>query len=83
MDWKQRADELLDEFLSCCKAKPMNDVVNIQLYKDSVAECAYHLATQRGWGTENEIEEACLQFEPLLKQLKEKVVIEILQNGTI
>ena len=83
MDWKQRAAELLDEFDSCCKAKPMHDVVTIQLYKDSVADCAYHLATQRGWGTEAELEEACLQFEPMLKQLKEKVVLEILQNGTI
>lgn len=83
IDWKQRADELLAEFDLCCRAKPRHDAINVQLEKDSVAKFAYHLATQRGWGTDNEIAEACYQFEPRLQRLKEKLIIEILTNGSV
>lgn len=83
IDWKQRADELLKEFDLCCKAKPKHDAVNIQLEKDSCAKWAHHLNTQRGWGTDNEIAEACYQLEPRLKKLKEKLVMEILTNGPV
>jgi hypothetical protein len=82
-DWRQRADELLQEFELCCKAKPKHDAIDIQLEKDAVAKWAYHLNTQRGWGTDNEIAEACHQLEPRLRKLKEKLVIEILTHGTI
>jgi hypothetical protein len=82
-DWRQRADELLQEFELCCRAKPKHDAIDIQLEKDAVAKWAYHLNTQRGWGTDNEIAEACHQLEPRLRKLKEKLVIEILTHGTI
>lgn len=82
-DWRQRADELLREFDLCCKAKPKHDAINIQLEKDAVSRWAVHLNNQRGWGTDNEIAEACLQLEPRLQQLKEKLVMEILQHGPI
>ena len=82
-DWRQRADELLQEFDLCCQAKPKPDAVNIQLEKDSCAKWAYHLNTQRGWGTDNEVAEACLQLEPRLQKLKEKLVMEILTNGPV
>ena len=83
IDWKQRATELLNEFDLCCKAKPKHDAVNIQLEKDSVALWAHPLNTQRGWGTNEEIAEACLQLEPRLQRLKEKLVMEILTNGPV
>ncbi len=83
IDWKSRADLLLEEFNLCIKAKPKHNAVNIQLEKDSVAKWAYHLNTQRAWGSDNEIAEACHQLEPKLKQLKEKLVIEILQHGPV
>lgn len=83
MDWKLYAKELLVEFNHVMQARPKHNAVDIQLEKDSVAKWAYHLNTQLGWGTENEIAEACHQLEPRLNRLKEKVVIEILQNGTI
>lgn len=83
IDWKQRATELLDEFELCCKAKPKHAAVDIQIEKDAVAKFAYNLATQRGWGTDNEIAEAYYQLEPRLAELKKKLVIEILQNGTV
>jgi hypothetical protein len=83
IDWRHRADELLKEFDLCCKAKPKHDAINVQLEKDNCAKFAYHLSTQRGWGTDNEVAEACHQLEPRLKQLKEKLIIEILQNGSV
>ena len=83
IDWKARADQLIEEFNLCVRAKPRHDAVNIQLEKDSVAKFAYHLSRQRSWGTDNEIAEACYQLEPRLKQLKEKLVMEILTNGPI
>jgi hypothetical protein len=83
VDFKQRANELLKEFDLCCRAKPRHDAVGVQLEKDSVAKFAYHLNTQLSWGTDNEIAEACYQFEPRLKRLKEKLVMEILTNGSV
>lgn len=83
IDWKQQAELLLEEFDLCCRAKPKHDAVNIQLEKDSVAKFAYNLATQLSWGTDNEIAEACYQLEPRLKQLKQKLVMEILTNGSV
>jgi hypothetical protein len=77
-DWKARADELLEEFNLCIRAKPRHDAINIQLEKDAVSKWAVHLNNQRGWGTDLEIAEACHQLEPRLKQLKEKIVLEIL-----
>jgi hypothetical protein len=83
MDWKSRADELLAEFDLCCRAKPRHDAVNVQLEKDNCAKFAHHLNTQRAWGTDNQIAEACYQLEPRLQRLKEKLVMEILQHGPI
>jgi hypothetical protein len=83
VDFKKRADELLKEFDMCCRAKPKHGVIDIQLEKDAVAKFAYHLNTQRSWGTDNEIAEACYQLEPRLQRLKEKLVMEILTNGSV
>ncbi len=82
-DWKTRADELLEEFDMCVKAKPRHDAVNVQLEKDSCARWAHHLNTQRAWGTDTEIAEACHQLESRLNHLKEKLIMEILQNGSV
>jgi hypothetical protein len=83
MDWKLYAEQLLEQFNQCMYAKPKHDAVDIQLEKDSVGKFAYHLATQRSWGTENEIAEACYQLEPRLKKLQEKLVFEILKDGSV
>lgn len=80
IDWKAKADELLAEFDICCKARPMNNTVEVQIAKDAVAKWAYNLATQRSWGSDLEIAEACHQLEPRLKTLKEKIVLEVLHD---
>ena len=82
-DWRQRADELLEEFDLCCRSKPKHDAINVQLEKDACAKFSYHLNTQRKWGTDNEIAEACYQLESRLQRLKEKLVMEILINGPV
>ena len=83
MDWKLYAQQLLEEFNLCIRAKPKHNAVDVQLEKDTVSKWAVHLNNQLGWGTENEIAEACHQLEPRLKKLKEKLVMEILTNGTV
>jgi hypothetical protein len=82
-DWKLRADELIEEYNLCCRARPKQNAVDIQILKDQVGIWASNLATQRSWGTDAEIAAACYQLEPRLKQLKESVVIEVLKNGPI
>jgi hypothetical protein len=82
-DWKQRADELLQEYNLCCQARPRHGAIEVQLEKDTVGRWASHLATQRSWGTDHEIAEACHQLEPRLAQLKEKLVFEVLKHGTV
>lgn len=83
MDWTAYANSLLEEYYSCCDAKPRHDAINIQLEKDTCASYAKSLARQIGWGTENEIAEACHQFEPRLKKLQEKLILEILKHGSV
>lgn len=83
MNIKEQADRLLEEFELCIKAKPRHDAVNIQLEKDSVGKWAHHLNTQRAWGTDSEIAEACYQLEPRLTELKKKLVMEILTHGPV
>ena len=82
-DWKQRADELLQEYNLCCQARPRHGAIEVQLEKDAVGRWASHLAIQRSWGTDHEIAEACHQLEPKLTQLKEKLVFEVLKHGTV
>ena len=83
MDWKEKANKLLEEFDLCCKAKPHDNPVEVELAKLYCQPFAYHLATQRSWGTDNEIAEACYELEPRLKQFKERVVMDILHHGSI
>lgn len=83
MDWKLHAQTLLDEFNLCQRARPKQNAVDLQLEKDSCAKFAYCLNSRLGWGTDDEIAEACYQLEPRLKRLREKLIIEILQNGAL
>jgi hypothetical protein len=83
MDWRARADELLEEYRACCRARPYHNAIDVELAKESCARFASHLHTQLGWGTENDIAEACHQLEPRLKKFKETVVLDILTDGTI
>jgi uncharacterized protein with PhoU and TrkA domain len=83
MNFREYAKQLLDEYDLCCRAKPKNNAVDIQIEKDSCSIWAVHLSYVMIWGDENEIAEAIHQLESRLKLLKEKIVIEVLTNGTI
>jgi hypothetical protein len=83
MDFREHGLRLLEEFNQCIRARPKHGVVDVQLEKDSVSQWAVHLNNQLGWGTEHEIAEACHQLEPRLRRLQEKLIFEILKNGTV
>jgi len=83
MDYKEYAKKLLYEWALCNTARPKNNAVDIQIEKDVCGRWATHLIHNLNWGTEQELVEACYQLESRLKPLKEKIVIEILQNGFI
>lgn len=80
---QDHAKQLLEEWNLCVKAKPKSNAVDIQLDKDLAALCASNLMQQLAWGNDNEIQEACYQFESRLQALKEKLVIEVLKNGFV
>lgn len=81
--FRQRAEELLEEYKQVIGARPKHNAIDIQILKDRCTQCANFLSQQCNWGNEYDIAEACYQLEPKLKQLKEQVIIEILTHGTI
>lgn len=83
MDYQAYSTCLLHEWQLCATAKPKNDAVSVQLDKDRCEEWAIQLMTTSMWGSANELAEACHQFEYRLKNLKEKLIIEILKNGSV
>ena len=83
MDSKEYAKKILKEWALCSHARPKNNAVDIQIEKDTCGRWATNLIYNLNWGTENELVEACYQLESRLKPLKEKIVIEVIQNGTI
>jgi hypothetical protein len=83
MDYKEYADNLIKEWSLCVDARPRHDAVNIKIEKDQCEEWIIHLMRVRLWGTENELSEACYQVDWRLKTLKEKIIIEVLQNGAV
>jgi len=83
MNFKEYADDLVKEWTLCLEAKPKHDAVNIMIEKDQCEECVIHLMRIRLWGTENELAEACYQVDSRLKNLKEKLTIEVLTNGAV
>jgi hypothetical protein len=83
MDFKEYADNLVNEWALCVDAKPKHNAVDIQLLKDQCEEWIIHLMKVRLWGTENELAEACYQVDSRLKTLKEKIIIEVLTNGAV
>lgn len=83
MDNKQRAEQTLREWALCMNARPKNNAVDIQIEKDTCGRFATNLIHNLNWGSDSQIAEACNQLESRLKPLKEKIVIEVLQNGSI
>jgi hypothetical protein len=83
INFRHEADELIDEWNLCKNARPKNNAADIQILKDTCKQWVNYLHTQKQWGSEVELAEACHQLKPRLKQLQEQVIIEILKHGTI
>ena len=83
MTHKDHANKILREWALCSTARPKNNAVDIQIEKDTCGRWAVNLIHNLNWGTDQEIVEACHQLESRLKPLKEKIVIEVLQNGAV
>lgn len=84
MDYRVHAKDLLREWVLCAHANPKSDIViDFQIEKDACSSWAVQLMNMLNWGSEMELAEACHQLESRLKPLKEKLVIEVLKNGTI
>jgi len=83
MDYKEYANDILREWALCSNARPKNNAVDIQIEKDVCGRWAVNLIHNLNWGTDLQIAEACHQLESRVKTLKQKIVIEVLQNGII
>jgi len=83
MNYKDRAERILTEWALCSNARPKYNTVDIQIEKDICGRWAINLIHNLNWGNESELAEACHQLESRLKPLKEKIIIEIIQNGSI
>jgi hypothetical protein len=83
MNLKDHANHLIQEWRLCADARPRNDAVGVRLEKDRCEEWAIQLMTTSMWGSADDLSEACHQFESRLKILKEKIVIEVLKNGSV
>ncbi len=80
---QEHARQLLEDWNLCLNAKPKTNAVDIQLDKDILKPWVAYLRRSLNWGTDNELQEVCYQFESRLKELKEKLIIEVLQNGSV
>jgi len=80
---QEHAHQLIEEWSLCLHAKPKSNAVDIQIDKDSCEKWAMHVMRVKLWGSESELAEACYQLESRLKILKEKIIIEVLINGTV
>ena len=83
MNVRELADQLLNEYNACCRARPYHNALDVEIAKESCAIWATQLATQRAWGNDNEIAEACSRLEPRLKKFRETVVLDILTDVSI
>jgi hypothetical protein len=83
LDPVTKAGLLLDEWYICRNARPRQHVLDIQVDKDEVSKWADHLYKTMMWSSDpNEIAECCYQFESRFNAFKDKILIELLTNGS-
>ncbi len=83
MTVRARAEALIESYNLSMRARPRGNAAAVQLEKDTVSHWAVYLNRQLAWGSDVEIAEACNQLESRLKNLQEKLIIEILTNGSV
>ena len=83
-DFKAKGQTLLQEWYFYKSSRPKGHAIDIQTDKDDLQQYANLLQTALLWETNgNKIVKICHQFEYKLTQFKEKVVIELLTNGSV
>lgn len=84
IEWSQ---QLLSEWntVRCCRpCTDINSAVDLEYHKEQLDEWA-HLLRRYSFDktSNNDLAEACYQFESRLEKYKKKVVSEVLHHGTI
>lgn len=78
-----RGQRLLEDWQIYKTAKPRTHVLDIQHEKDMLASLAVELQSSLLWETNSEyLERQCRRFEQMLTKFKDKIVLELLTNGT-
>lgn len=82
IDKNEHALKLIDEWFSCKSIKPFGNPADVQLDKDRLEKQAKQI-----WysmlGSDPRLVDHCKQFELELSQYKKKVVLEVLQHGSV
>ena len=79
---KEHAKLLLDDWEKCRNARPRANAADVQIFKDQLETRARRLGWMLTWD-QTQLDENCKNFARELEQYKKKVVLEILQHGTI
>lgn len=83
-DFNTYGRELLREWQTYKSARPRRHVLDIQSLKDDMEHWAQHLNQILMWESDTaRIAECCYQFDQRLSNYKDKIVIELLQGGSI
>ncbi len=82
IDSKELAKMLLDDWEKCRNARPRANAADVQISKDQLENKARRLGWMLTWD-QTQLDESCDIFAHELEQYKKKVVLEILQHGTI
>lgn len=83
IDVHVRGQRLLEDWQVYKTAKPRTHVLDIQRDKDMLASSALELQSNLLWKDDlTELEKNCQRFETMLTEFKDKIVLELLTNGT-
>jgi hypothetical protein len=82
IDSGEQARLLLEDWAKCRNARPRSNAADVQISKDQLESKARRLGWMLTWDSTH-LDESCETFAYELEQYKKKVVLEILQHGSI
>jgi len=78
----EHAADLLADWAACKHAKPRVNAAAVQITKDQLEQQAKQLGWVMVWD-KTKLNEHCRRFKHDLSKYKKKVVLEILQHGSV
>lgn len=82
IDKNERALKLINEWFNCKDIKPFGNAADVQLDKDRLEKQSKQI-----WysmlGGDPQLSDYCKQFETDLSDYKKKIVLEVLQHGSV